>query len=70
MSTTSFSPKSHNQEASVFAMANYDTVWEVETDDPKIRFESRGKPVPANTGIVLKHSSTNQHLAACKLPIK
>jgi hypothetical protein len=32
------------------------TVWEVESLDPKNRFESYGEPVKANEPVLLKHS--------------
>lgn len=34
------------------------TMWIVETVDPKIRFESVGKPVKAGTPVLLKHIFT------------
>ena len=42
------------------------TVWEIESLDPKVRFESYGNPVKACEGVLLKHSFTCQWLAADK----
>lgn len=70
VSITAYSRKSHKQEACVFFSANFDTVWEVEHNNPNLRFEMKGKPVKANEPVVLKHASTSHHLAACKLPHK
>ncbi len=59
VSTTAYSKKTRLQEVSVWFGANYDTVWEVEHEDPKMRFEVRGKPVPANEPVVIKHCPTS-----------
>lgn len=46
---------------------NIDTVWVCETVNPKIRFESVGKPVPINAPVLIKHVFTGQWLG-CDYP--
>ncbi|KFH08779.1 EF hand family protein [Toxoplasma gondii MAS] len=40
------------------------TVWKIFHVDPRVRFETEGCPVPANTPIVIKHAQTDQMLAS------
>lgn len=42
----------------------YNTVWIVEDVNPITRKESFGKPVPANSGIIVRHAATGHLLAS------
>jgi hypothetical protein len=42
----------------------YNTVWVVEDANPVTRKQSFGKPVPANSGVIIKHAATAHLLAS------
>jgi len=43
---------------------NYNTVWTIDDLNPTTRKENIGQPVPANTGILIRHSATSNLLAS------
>lgn len=55
---------SRKQEVGFYAKTGYNTVWEIEHFDPKIRFETSGEPVKAGDPILIKHAQTAQWLAS------
>lgn len=55
---------SRNQEVWMHVKKIYNTVWIVEDVNPITRKESFGKPVPANSGIIVRHAATGHLLAS------
>ena len=63
-SQTHFARFSRKQEVSLQAADDYYNMWIVEHIDPNVRFKSEGLPVKVNEPILLKHCSTDHHLAS------
>jgi hypothetical protein len=55
---------SRNQEVCMHIKKIYNTVWIVEDVDPNMRKINHGKPIPANTAIIIRHAATGQLLAS------
>jgi hypothetical protein len=54
---------SRNQEVSVTADLNSNTIWAIEHVDPKKRFDAVGQDISINEEILIKHVPTAQWLA-------
>jgi Ca2+-binding EF-hand superfamily protein len=59
-----FARFSRHQEVSVNPKKNSNTIWVLENNDSKIRFETLGTPVQPNIPVLLKHNQTGQWLAS------
>lgn len=53
-----------NQEVCLALKTDYNTIWEIEHIDPKVRFEMYGELVPANEPVLIKHSNTSHFLSS------
>ena len=60
----SFAKFSRFQEVSMSSSRGPNTIWLAEHADSRVRFESQGLPVTANSDVVLKHNQTGQWLSS------
>jgi Ca2+-binding EF-hand superfamily protein len=64
VSPFSFAKFSRYQEVCLHSVRGPNTIWIAEHANPKVRFESEGTPVLANSDILIKHNQTGQWLSS------
>lgn len=64
VSPFSYAKFSRFQEVSMHSIKGPNTIWVAEHANSKVRFESQGCPVGANSDIVIKHNQTGQWLSS------
>ncbi|OMJ78708.1 hypothetical protein SteCoe_21428 [Stentor coeruleus] len=64
VSPFSFAKFSRYQEVCMHSIKGPNTIWIAEHVDSKVRFESQGMPVIANSDVVIKHNQTGQWLSS------
>ena len=67
ISPLSFARFSRNQEVSVIAKPIYNTAWKILHNNPNLRVQSLGQPVPANQEVIIEHCATAQFLFSDKI---